>query len=44
MSRPLSPIIEVAGKAPPVELLISPLVGEMSDRTERGAVPLAFGI
>ncbi|AZO26208.1 hypothetical protein EJ071_01020 [Mesorhizobium sp. M1B.F.Ca.ET.045.04.1.1] len=30
----LSPIINVAGSGPPTELLISPLAGEMSGRTE----------
>ncbi|TPL34604.1 hypothetical protein FJ957_30870 [Mesorhizobium sp. B2-4-6] len=35
MSRPLSPIADVAGMAP--KLLISPQVGEMSGRTEGGA-------
>jgi assimilatory nitrate reductase catalytic subunit len=36
MSRTLSPIINVAGSAPPMERLISPLAGEMSGRTEGG--------
>ncbi|TPN93126.1 hypothetical protein FJ980_27205, partial [Mesorhizobium sp. B1-1-5] len=36
MSRPLSLIIE-AGRAPAPKLPISPLEGEMSGRTERGA-------
>ena len=41
MSRPLSPISDVAKRAPTVTLPISPLVGEMSGRTEGGAVPPA---
>ncbi|TPL02835.1 lytic murein transglycosylase [Mesorhizobium sp. B2-4-16] len=42
MSRPLSPNINVAGKAPPAELLISPPCGEMPGRAEGGAVPPAL--
>ncbi|RWF32959.1 MAG: hypothetical protein EOS65_31785, partial [Mesorhizobium sp.] len=38
MSRRLSPITNVAGMARSAKLLISPLVGEMSGRTEGGAV------
>ncbi|TIV64971.1 MAG: lytic murein transglycosylase, partial [Mesorhizobium sp.] len=37
MSRPLSPIADVAGMAPAPKLLVSPQVGEMSGRTEGGA-------
>jgi hypothetical protein len=37
MSRLLSPITNVAGWAPSAKLLISPLEGEMSGRTEGGA-------
>jgi hypothetical protein len=37
LSPRLSPIASVAGRAPPHELPISPLVGEMSGRTEGGA-------
>ncbi|GLS38952.1 hypothetical protein GCM10010869_45490 [Mesorhizobium tianshanense] len=37
MSRRLSPITDVAGWAAGTELPISPLVGEMSGRTEGGA-------
>ncbi|RWL42612.1 MAG: lytic murein transglycosylase [Mesorhizobium sp.] len=37
MSRRLSPIFHVAEKAMGPKLLISPLEGEMSGRTERGA-------
>ncbi|TIV23317.1 MAG: hypothetical protein E5V99_25575 [Mesorhizobium sp.] len=36
MSRRLSPISGVAGKAPSPKLPISPHEGEMSGRTERG--------
>ncbi|RUW96331.1 hypothetical protein EOA27_38880, partial [Mesorhizobium sp. M2A.F.Ca.ET.037.01.1.1] len=36
-SRPLSPVFNVARMAPAPELPISPLVGEMSGRTEGGA-------
>ncbi|TPL03315.1 MULTISPECIES: cobaltochelatase subunit CobN [unclassified Mesorhizobium] len=36
LSRPLSPIVGVAGMAPSPELPISPLAGEMSGRTEGG--------
>ncbi|RWF25804.1 MAG: hypothetical protein EOS45_29965 [Mesorhizobium sp.] len=36
-SLPLSPIIDVEKEVPATELLISPLVGEMSGRTEGGA-------
>ncbi|WP_292457995.1 ABC transporter ATP-binding protein [Mesorhizobium sp.] len=36
-SSPPSPISDVAGGEPAAELLISPLEGEMSGRTERGA-------
>ncbi|RUW72854.1 hypothetical protein EOA29_32955, partial [Mesorhizobium sp. M1E.F.Ca.ET.063.01.1.1] len=36
MSRRFSPISSVARKAPPFELPISPLAGEMSGRTEGG--------
>ncbi|CDX13703.1 hypothetical protein MPLB_1300011 [Mesorhizobium sp. ORS 3324] len=43
MSRPLSPLIDVAGRAPPAELLISPLAGEMAGRAEGGAVPPTLG-
>ncbi|RUW91413.1 lytic murein transglycosylase [Mesorhizobium sp. M8A.F.Ca.ET.023.01.1.1] len=39
MSSRLSPISNVAGLSEAPRLLISPLVGEMSDRTEGGAVP-----
>ncbi|RWB75180.1 MAG: lytic murein transglycosylase [Mesorhizobium sp.] len=42
MSRRLSPIANVAGWASLAELLISPLEGEMSGRTEGGAVPPAY--
>jgi hypothetical protein len=38
----LSPIVNVAGRPASVELLISPLEGEMSGRTEGGAVLPAF--
>jgi len=38
MSRRPSPIAKIAGSAPPPKLPISPLVGEMSGRTEGGAV------
>ncbi|TIL57258.1 MAG: hypothetical protein E5Y79_25865 [Mesorhizobium sp.] len=41
MSRMLSPISDVAKRAPTVTLPISPRVGEMSGRTEGGAVPPA---
>ncbi len=37
MSRRLSPITNVAEKVPALKLPISPLEGEMSGRTERGA-------
>ncbi|TIR16890.1 MAG: ABC transporter ATP-binding protein [Mesorhizobium sp.] len=37
-SSPPSPISNVAGREPTAELLISPQVGEMSGRTEGGAV------
>ncbi|PBB99927.1 lytic murein transglycosylase [Mesorhizobium sp. WSM3862] len=37
MSRSLSPIADVAGTAPSVHLLISPVAGEMSGRREGGA-------
>ncbi|TIQ38322.1 MAG: ABC transporter ATP-binding protein [Mesorhizobium sp.] len=37
-SSPPSPISDVAGEEPAAELLISPQVGEMSGRTEGGAV------
>jgi hypothetical protein len=37
MARRLSPIADVAGKSEPPKLPISPLEGEMSGRTERGA-------
>ncbi|RWO99205.1 MAG: lytic murein transglycosylase [Mesorhizobium sp.] len=37
MSRRLSPITDVAGRAARTKLPISPLVGEMSGRTEGGA-------
>ncbi|TRC97849.1 lytic murein transglycosylase [Mesorhizobium sp. WSM4303] len=42
MSFRLSPITKVEEKALSIELLISPHVGEMSGRTEGGAVPPAF--
>jgi hypothetical protein len=38
----LSPTANVAGSASPPTLPISPLAGEMSGRTEGGAVPPAF--
>ncbi|CDX50078.1 hypothetical protein MPL1032_100338 [Mesorhizobium plurifarium] len=41
MSRRLSPIINVAGCAERLELLISPLEGEMAGRPERGAWTLS---
>ncbi|RWO05957.1 MAG: hypothetical protein EOS07_23120 [Mesorhizobium sp.] len=41
MSRMLSPISDVAKRAPTVTPPISPLEGEMSGRTEGGAVPPA---
>ncbi|TIL50484.1 MAG: ABC transporter ATP-binding protein, partial [Mesorhizobium sp.] len=37
LSFPLSPISKAAGGVPATELPISPLVGEMSGRTEGGA-------
>ncbi|RWH69248.1 MAG: hypothetical protein EOQ86_31595 [Mesorhizobium sp.] len=37
MSRRLSPITDVVGRAARTKLPISPLVGEMSGRTEGGA-------
>ncbi|RWG54789.1 MAG: hypothetical protein EOQ64_18965 [Mesorhizobium sp.] len=37
MSLSLSPIADVAGTAPSVHLLISPVAGEMSGGTEGGA-------
>ncbi|PBB81111.1 hypothetical protein CK218_12090 [Mesorhizobium sp. WSM3879] len=37
MSLSPSPIAHVAGTAPSVHLLISPVAGEMSGRTEGGA-------
>ncbi|TGQ05863.1 lytic murein transglycosylase [Mesorhizobium sp. M2E.F.Ca.ET.166.01.1.1] len=37
MSRRLSPIFNVAGGGAALKLQISPLEGEMSGRTERGA-------
>ncbi|TPI76941.1 lytic murein transglycosylase [Mesorhizobium sp. B2-8-9] len=40
MSPSLSSITNVAGTAPSAELLISPLAGEMSGRTEGGAQAL----
>ncbi|TPL00185.1 hypothetical protein FJ567_14575 [Mesorhizobium sp. B2-4-16] len=40
MSRRLSPIAGVEERAPPARLPISPLVGEMSGRTEGGAKEL----
>jgi hypothetical protein len=36
-SREASPLVDVAGRALTVKLPISPLVGEMSGRTEGGA-------
>ncbi|RWC89462.1 lytic murein transglycosylase [Mesorhizobium sp. M8A.F.Ca.ET.207.01.1.1] len=39
MSSRLSPISNVVGLSEAPRLLISPLVGEMSGRTEGGAVP-----
>jgi hypothetical protein len=42
MSRPLSPSAAVAEMGATPKLPISPLVGEMSGRTEGGAVPPAF--
>ncbi|RUX18864.1 lytic murein transglycosylase [Mesorhizobium sp. M2A.F.Ca.ET.042.01.1.1] len=44
MSRRLSPIANVAGWAQSAKLLISPLEGEMSGRTEGGAIPPAYPI
>ncbi|TPI41706.1 hypothetical protein FJW07_04125 [Mesorhizobium sp. B3-1-9] len=44
MSRRLSPIADAARWAPSTKLLISPLEGEMSGRTEGGAVPPAYPI
>ncbi|TPL91318.1 hypothetical protein FJ948_17110 [Mesorhizobium sp. B2-3-12] len=38
MSRRLSPLSKVERDAPALKLPISPLVGEMSGRTEGGAV------
>ncbi|TIP84326.1 MAG: hypothetical protein E5X63_18440, partial [Mesorhizobium sp.] len=38
LSLRLSPIVNVAERAPAPKLPISPLVGEMSGRTEGGAV------
>ncbi|PBC08115.1 hypothetical protein CK230_22850 [Mesorhizobium sp. WSM3859] len=40
-SRRLSPISDAAGSSAALKLQISPLVGEMSGRTEGGAVPPA---
>ncbi|RWA72895.1 MAG: hypothetical protein E5X49_24060 [Mesorhizobium sp.] len=40
LSSPLSPISNVARKAPATKPPISPLVGEMSGRTEGGAKEL----
>ncbi|TPJ31078.1 lytic murein transglycosylase [Mesorhizobium sp. B2-7-2] len=37
MSRPLSPIADVGKEVPSTKLPISPLEGETSGRTERGA-------
>ena len=37
LSLQLSPHFDLAGQAPQAELQISPLVGEMSGRTEGGA-------
>ncbi|RWK99156.1 MAG: lytic murein transglycosylase, partial [Mesorhizobium sp.] len=37
LSSRLSPIANVERRAPPAQLPISPLVGEMSGRTEGGA-------
>ncbi|TKB10910.1 MAG: lytic murein transglycosylase, partial [Mesorhizobium sp.] len=37
LSPPPSPIADVEGWAPSLKLLISPLEGEMSGRTEGGA-------
>ncbi|TIX33116.1 MAG: hypothetical protein E5V37_05270 [Mesorhizobium sp.] len=42
MSPPPSPTIDVAGKEPSAKLLISPLVGDMPGRAERGAVPPTY--
>jgi len=42
MSRPLSPIASGGKREPAAELLISPLVGEMSGRTEGGAKDLGL--
>ncbi|AZO07437.1 hypothetical protein EJ068_15140 [Mesorhizobium sp. M2A.F.Ca.ET.043.02.1.1] len=39
LSRRLSPIADIAEEGAAAELLISPQVGEMSGRTEGGAVP-----
>ncbi|MER9726853.1 hypothetical protein NKJ33_31245, partial [Mesorhizobium sp. M0155] len=44
MSLMLSPIPTVAREAPSMKLPISPLAGEMSGRTEGGAVPPTFQI
>ncbi|TIS62534.1 MAG: lytic murein transglycosylase [Mesorhizobium sp.] len=43
MSSPLSPIFDTAERAAPSTLLISPLEGEMSGRTEGGALAPLFG-
>ncbi|TIN01695.1 MAG: ABC transporter ATP-binding protein, partial [Mesorhizobium sp.] len=43
MPRRLSPISRVAGDASALKLPISPLEGEMSGRTEGGAVELGGG-
>ncbi|TPK89775.1 lytic murein transglycosylase [Mesorhizobium sp. B2-4-12] len=42
MPSQLSPIFDVQKNAPPAELAISPLAGEMSGRTEGGAWALPW--